>query len=1112
MGVSGGEAATGAATENVAILFSDIVGSTELSQAVSPAGADEVRRSHFAILRRAVAECGGTEVKNLGDGLMVVFGSASAAAACGVAMQQGVDRQNRRGGQPVGLRLGISVGEVVREDHDYFGDAVVEAARLCARAASGQILATDLVRAMAGRRMQHECRPIGELELKGLHSPVTTVEIEWPPSPGAAGGAGVPLPARLASRPDVGVVGRNAEIERIAEAMKRVTAGGAREVVLISGEAGLGKTTLVAEASRAAFESGACVLLGHSEEGLATPYQLFAEPLGHYVTYGPDDLILAHLDAHGSELARLVPALARRIPGLQPSATRDADSERFLLFAAVVGLLSVISEDHPVLLVLDDLQWADSGSLLLLRHLVASSLPLRLLVIGVYRENELAHADALVETLGALRRQDGVSRLELRGLDDVGVLDLMEAAAGHRLDDDGIGLAHAIHRETDGNPFFVSEVLRNLVETGAILQNAQGRWQAAATLDEAALPDSVRDVIGARLLRLGKDAGRVLSVASVIGRDFDLDLLSAATSRTDDELLDILEAAAAAALVHEPADASGRYRFAHALIQHTLYEDMGPNRRARAHRQVAEALEDLCGGRPGSRVGELARHWTSATQPIELTKAIEYSLQAGDSALGALAPADAARYYAQAAELSSQVADPDPLEGLDAAIGLGTAQRQSGDPGYRATLLDAAHRAADLDDTGRLVRAALANDRGFFSFAGAIDPDRIEILEMALARLPADHPERARVLASLCSELTYGSVLERRQALAGEAIALAEATNDDAIVAWVHNHTYVPLCVPQLLLESRGRMDEALARSERIGDPLLQFFAAGFLACTATYFGDTEEAARCMTVQGALAERLNQPMLHWVLEWMRGGQAQINKTTDEVERLANEALRLGHEAGQEDAPAFFFAQLVTVHFQRGTLGDLLPLVEQIEATLPNMDLGPIFALACAEGGRNQEALRHLAAFASSDFAMSMDPIWLMAMSAYAEAITQCRVAEYAEPVLEQLAPWAHLLATPGGLSVLGPVSHFAGGLAALLGRYDEADDYLARAADFNARVGAAFFAARTDLLRGETYVQRRRPGDEARARVLLEKARVAASAGGYGGVERRAIATLGSLA
>ena len=217
---------------------------------------------------------------------------------------------------------------------------------------------------------------------------------------------------------------------------------------------------------------------------------------------------------------------------------------------------------------------------------------------------------------------------------------------------------------------------------------------AEDSLEQMALPDSVREVIGARVGRLGPDAERVLSMAAVIGRDFDLDLLARATRPTEDELLDILDAAAAVALVRELPDAPGRYNFAHALIQHTLYEDLGPTRRARAHRQVAEALEDLCGDRPGARVGELARHWFSATQPIDLTKAIDYSRQAADAALSALAPADALRYYAQALDLYPQAADPDPVLGIDLAIGLGTAQRQTGDPAFRDTLLDAARQAA----------------------------------------------------------------------------------------------------------------------------------------------------------------------------------------------------------------------------------------------------------------------------------------------------------------------------------------------------------------------------------------------------------------------------------
>src|SRR3954451_9896091 len=188
-------------TEAVVILFTDVVGSTELAMAHTPDRADDVRRSHFSVLRQALAEAGGTEVKNLGDGLMVVFGSASAALAAAVAMQQGVERDNRGRADGVGLRVGLSGGEVSREDDDYFGDPVVEAARLCAGCESGQVLAADIVRLIAGRRSRHECRALGMLNLKGLPDPVATVEVAWEPVGWADAATSIALPGRLAVRP-----------------------------------------------------------------------------------------------------------------------------------------------------------------------------------------------------------------------------------------------------------------------------------------------------------------------------------------------------------------------------------------------------------------------------------------------------------------------------------------------------------------------------------------------------------------------------------------------------------------------------------------------------------------------------------------------------------------------------------------------------------------------------------------------------------------------------------------------------------------------------------------------------------------------------------------------
>ncbi len=1101
-------------TENVVLLFTDIVGSTALSQRLSPDMADQVRRDHFAVLRQTLAEADGIEVKNLGDGLMAAFSSASAALACGVSMQQAIELDNRGREHAVGLRVGLSGGEVVRDEDDYFGDVVIEAARLCAVCEPGQVLATDVVRLMAGRRSPLEFRPLGELVLKGMDDPVRTVEVAWEPV--APADLALPLPRRLAEPPaaSLSVVGRSPELSLLADAAKRVSAGDGREIVLVSGEAGQGKTTLVAEAARVAFEDGACVLFGHCEEDLATPYQLFVEAFGHFFTEADEDRVRELIDAHGSEWARLVPALADRIPDLPPSKAADADSERYLLFSAAVGLLTAIAEDDPVVLVLDDLQWADSASLALLRHLTADEHEMRVLVLGTFRDSQVRQAPALRETLGILWRRQGMSRIELGGLDGSGVQALMEAIARHPLDAVGVSLAEAVHRETDGNPFFVTEVLRYLRDTGAIMRDTGGRWVASGVIDASSLPDSIREVIGGRVVRLGTVAERVLETASVIGRDFDLDVLELTTRVPTDQLVDLLDEAATSSLVLEVDNAPGRYSFTHALIQHTLYAGIGSTRRAHMHESVALALEEACGGHPGTRVGELARHWINATRPKNLSKAIRYSHEAAEAALDSLAPDDAVAHFSKALELCSLVPDPDPVLLLDLAIGLGTAQRQTGDASFRGTLLDAADQAARMGDVDRLVAACLANDRGFYSAVGSTDREKVDALELALEMLPENHPDRALVLATLCSEIAHGSPLERRRSLAEEAIAIAEASGDDAVVVRVLNHLHVSLQVPSLLESTQSRAREALLRAERIGDPVLLYWAAWWGAEAAARSGDVEELDRCIDIQAAMTEQLNQPIFTWGRSFVLSMRAQIAGDTDLAEQLANEALRIGIDGGQPDAATMFGGQFNIVCGQRGTQGELTPLIEKMASETP--DIPPAFfksllAKAHAEGDRLDRSSELLAEMADSGFELHLDQFWLTGMVDLADAAIECGDPGSADPLFVLLEPWADQLPATGG-SALCPVSHYLGGLATVLGRFDEADAYFVRASELNRRMGARFFAARTDLLWARMLIERGAPGDRSRAEALLTSARDVAGAGSYGVILRRAEAALAVVA
>jgi class 3 adenylate cyclase len=1101
-------------TENLTILFSDVVGSTELSHLQSPDDADEQRRRHFALLRKAVTEAGGTEVKNTGDGLMVIFASASAALRCAVAMQQAVEYNNRDRRHPaVGLRIGLSGGEVIPEDDDYWGDPVVEAARLCALCNGGQILAADIVRLTAGRRSSHHYGDLGALTLKGLPDPVECVEVLWDPFDDVAPHTTVPLPANFPAPPEFGVIGRELELAKIRDAVKFTASGETHRALLISGEAGQGKTTLVAQAARAAFDGGACVLFGHCEEGLATPYQLFSQALGHFVVHAPEEQLLVHVTTHGSELTRLVPSLASRIPNLPPSKAADMDTERYLLFAAVIGLLAQVSQHQPVLLALDDLQWADEASLQLLRYVVAADQPMRVLILGTYRDSELSHTHPLLDALAALRRQNRVTRLELGGLDDSGVVDFMEAIAGYSLDGPAIDLARAVYRDTDGNPFFVSELVRHLSETGFIYQDGTGRWVMDHPLDRVTLPNSLREVIGARVGRLGPDAVRTLSVAAVIGRDFDLDLLSKASGSSPEELLDILDAASRSALVRELVHPGGRFTFVHALIQQTLYHDLGPTRRARAHRQIANALEAICGDRPEMRVGELARHWLGAGGPTDLIKAIGYSKQAGDAALTALAPADALLHYTNALDHSGHVLEPDPVVALDLTIGLGTAQRQTGDPAYRETLLHAAGRAAEIGATSRLVTAALANDRGFYSAVGAIDADKVEILEAAAARLSDESAEKALILATLCSELAHGSPLERRQGLAEEAIAIAESLGDDSVLVRVLNHIHIALQVPSLLSISLLRTSEALRLAERLGDPVQIFWAAQWRAEAAARAGDVEEMLRCTAIHGSMAEQLNQPIFTWGHAFFSAVPAQLAGDTDRAEELANEALRIGTESGQPDAATIFGAQLIIVSGQRGTMRDLAPLIEQMATDTPDISqwlFRSLLAKAYVEGDRFEEAIGLLEEFSKASFDLPQDQIWLTGMVDFAEAAIECGDPRYAGPLYDRLEPWAEQLPATGG-SVLAPVSYYLGGLATVLGRFDDAEAYLADSAAFCTRVGAKFFSARTDLALGKLFAARSAPDDARRARELFSMAQAAAAELGYGAVERRAVQALRSL-
>ena len=527
---------------------------------------------------------------------------------------------------------------------------------------------------------------------------------------------------------------------------------------------------------------------------------------------------------------------------------------------------------------------------------------------------------------------------------------------------------------------------------------------------------------------------------------------------------------------------------------------------------VALALEDFCGDEPGTRVGELARHWINATPPANLPRAIRYSHEAADAALRSLAPVDVLRHYTKALELCGRSVT---LTRPPARPGHRARDRTTPDRGpvLPGTLLDAAAQAADMGDVDRLVAAVLANDRGFYSAVGSTDAEKVASLEMALDAAPGRPPGPGAGPGHVVLGMAHGSPLERRQALAEEAIAIAESSGDDAVVVRVLNHLHVPLQVPALLELTEARATEGLVRAERIGDPVLLFWAAWWRARGGGPGRGHRRDGPVPRHPRRHGAAIDQPMFAWGHMFVRSLRAQIAGDTDLAEQYATEALKIGTDGGQPDAATIFGAQFNIVSGQRGTQSELAPLIEKMASETPDIPRTffiSILAKAHVEGGRTDRAAELLAEFAAAGFELPLDQLWLTGMVDFAEAAIECRDPAYAGPLLARLEPWAAQLPATGA-SALGPVSHYLGGLATVLGHFSEADAYFARAAAMSQRMGAKFFAARTDLLWGRMLMRRGAPGDAALARTRLTSARDVALANSYGVVERRAVASLAEL-
>jgi class 3 adenylate cyclase/tetratricopeptide (TPR) repeat protein len=1091
--------------ELATILLTDLVGSTRLATSVGPVRADQLREEHFGLLRQAIASTDGQEVKNLGDGLMVAFGSASGAVSCAVAMQQLFERRYRNAEQGLHVRIGLGAGESTVKDGDYFGMPSIEAARLCAQAPSDGILISGLAKTLAGRCDGVEFASAGELELKGFPEPVEAFSVSWAPlGEEASVAGGWPLPAVLRSVPPVSYVGRVEERAAIEKAMV-LARDGARQVVLLSGEPGIGKTRLSSYGAHRAHAESFAVCWGACSEELAVPYEPWIEVCSQLVEHAPQEVLNRLVERHKGELGRLARNLERRVADLPSPQTSDPETERYLLFSAIAGLLQEVAQSVPVCVVLDDLHWADGQSVALLKHVVRTVERGALQVIATYRDSDLGKDHPLSAVLADLRSIEGVQRLALHGLGADEVAQIMTVVAGYELDEDILQLAGQIAAETDGNPFFVGEILRGLWESAALtFDEASGRWSVDRSA-AIALPESVREVIERRVARLGDQALEVLTQAAVIGRVFDLELLESVLDTDESQLLDQLEAAVAASLLAESDERVGQFRFAHALINQTLYEGLGATRRARMHQRVAQALEDLYGEDPGDRLSELALHWRMAAVSVDKAKAADYVLRAGQRALESLAPAEAVKLFTDAVEL---IGDVDSAERCEALIGLGEAQLQTGDAAYRETLLDAARIASTMADAELAARAALSNNRGngVSSTLGEIDTERLAAIERAIELDdPPNRARRARLLAIKALELEWDPDFGMRRSLAEEAISLARATEDRRTLAEVLQNVAEAIRVPDTLAWRIGLVEELVGCAAEVGDPALGFSAhnAQFYICVER--GDLERAKLALERLQLLAHELDQPTFNWFATYNTACWELMHGDLVAGERLFESALQIGQEAGQPDAVFVYAAALQQARTYQGRAQEVIAMMEQSVSAYP--------AIAAWRAGlasmlgyldRGAEAAKILEQAASDRFEhIAPDAATLTALALYADAAALTGSSGPASILYELIEPWADQIVWNGVIGY-GHARMWLGLLAACIGDHEQADQHLAFACDFQETNGLLLWAARAHLGWAEALAGR--GGDAARAREHAARALELSQQHGYGLFEERATA------
>jgi DNA-binding CsgD family transcriptional regulator/tetratricopeptide (TPR) repeat protein len=888
-----------------------------------------------------------------------------------------------------------------------------------------------------------------------------------------------PLPGPLRLPPSSPFVGRSRELAALRALVPR-EAGERGRLALLGGEAGSGKSRLVRELAQTLACEGALVLYGACDAVVQTAYRPFAEALDQLARLTDPDVLRQDLGGAGGELTRLVPDLPALVPGLAAPVAADPDTERHRLHTAVTDVLAAAGRRRPLLLVLEDGHWADTPTLVLLRHLARASTEARVLVVATFRDTEADVPAELADALADLRRSDDVVRLSLGGLSEQDVGDFVRRAGGGEIDPAAPELSGALRDLTEGNAFLLCELWRSLVEADAFAV-AHGTLRLTRPLPEIATPQSVREVVSQRLSRLDPTSRDLLELAAVAGPEFELDVLRRAAP-VELERIDALEPAMRSGLVEELPFPALAYRFTHELVRRALYDRLSVLRRAELHLRIAEALEAVDRPRSGRVLADLAHHFAAAAPIGGAAQAVEYLL-------AARAASAALSYDEAAARLRTalQTGIEDERRRAEILLELGTALFRAGRSlDSLQSFRQAAAIARERCDGELLTRAAVGFETTCWR-PGLTDEGARELLEEASAMLGReDSTLRVGLLASLARALEYENDPDRAALAREEAIAMARRLDDRPGLATVLEGVYWARSTTSYA-EALEMLGEARALAEELGDVEGQAEATHWRISALMALGETVSAREELAIALDMAQSTRQPFILHVAEHYSSALALLEGRLAEAEAAAERSREWGQLLVGRDASSVYGVQMFGVRREQGRLAELAPVIRVLAAG----DRGggawrPGLAAMLAELAMEAQVRGELDRVQTEGLEPLREGLWLASLTYLADAagaIAHRGVAALVYPLLEPLAGTNVMIGH--GVASYGAADRYLGMLAATLGETDRAASHFEVALRLNREMGASTWLAHTAHEYGRLLVGGE---DSERGRQLLAEA------------------------